>query len=126
MARSRWLQPPRASASPASSWATCRSTSRRRRLCSGWRNISCDQPRNRPCGFALARAAALVPSDEVQRAFWLPLGRLSEPGVRREVTLTLRGGPRTFPAYLVDEELIWGMTERILTPFVDLVTSFDP
>src|SRR5207244_771887 len=44
----------------------------------------------------------------------------------REETLTLRGGPRTFPAYLVDEELIWGMTERILTPFVDLVTSLDP
>jgi len=80
----------------------------------------------RPFVFALARRAALVPSDEVQRAFWLPLARLSEPGVRREVTLTLRGGPRTFPAYLVDEELIWGMTERILTPFVDLVTSFDP
>ncbi len=80
----------------------------------------------RPFVFALARRAALVPSDEVQRAFWLPLARLSEPGVRREVTLTLRGGPRTFPAYLVDEQLIWGMTERILTPFVDLVTSFDP
>jgi hypothetical protein len=80
----------------------------------------------RPFVFALARRAALAPSDEVQRTFWLPLRRLSEPGVRREVTLTLRGGPRTFPAYLVDEELIWGMTERILTPFVDLVTSFNP
>ena len=80
----------------------------------------------RPFVFALARRAALVPSDEVQRAFWLPLGRLSEPGVRREVTLSLRGGPRTFPAYLVDEDLIWGMTERILTPFVDLATSLDP
>ena len=80
----------------------------------------------RPFVFALPRRAALVPSDEVQRAFWLPLGRLSEPGVRREVTLTLRGGAHTLPAYLVGDELIWGMTERILTPFVDLVTSFDP
>src|SRR5205809_3730028 len=80
----------------------------------------------RPFVFALARRAALVPSDEVQRAFWLPLGRLSEPGARREATLTLRGGSRTFPAYLVDEEPICGMTERILIPFVDLVTSFDP
>ncbi len=80
----------------------------------------------RPFVFALPRRAALVPSDEVRRAFWLPLGRLSEPGVRREVTLTLRGGPRTFPAYLVDEELIWGMTERILTPFVDLLSNQDP
>lgn len=76
----------------------------------------------RPFVFALTRRATLVPSDEVQRAFWLPLARLSEPGVRREVTLTLRGGTHTLPAYLVDDDLIWGMTERILTPFVDLVS----
>ena len=75
----------------------------------------------RPFVFALARRAALVPSDEVQRAFWLPLARLSEPHVRREVSLTLHGAVRTFPAYLVDDDVIWGMTERILTPFVELV-----
>ena len=80
----------------------------------------------RPFVFALTRRTALVPSDEVQRAFWLQLGRLSEPGVRREVTLTLRGGARTFPAYLVDDELIWGMTERILAPFVELVGGLEP
>ena len=79
----------------------------------------------RPFVFALTRRAALVPSDEVQRAFWLPLGRLSEPGVRREVTVTVRGGAHTLPAYLVDDDLIWGMTERILTPFVDLVSQFE-
>src|SRR5207249_2422388 len=73
-----------------------------------------------------ARPAALVPSDEVQRAFWLPLRRLSEPNVRREVTLTLHGAVRTFPAYLVDDDVIWGMTERILTPFVDLVSNYRP
>lgn len=74
----------------------------------------------RPFVFALDRRPALVPSDEVQRAFWLPLSRLGEAGVRREITLTLRGVERTFPAYLVDDELIWGMTERILTPFIEL------
>jgi len=78
----------------------------------------------RPFVFALTRRAALVPSDEVQRAFWLPLGRLSEPGVRREVTVKVRSGAHTLPAYLVDDDLIWGMTERILTPFVDLVSQF--
>ena len=74
----------------------------------------------RPFVFALASRPALLPSDEVQRAFWLSLARLSEPGVAREITLTLRGAERTFPAYLVDNEVIWGMTERILTPFVEL------
>ena len=77
----------------------------------------------RPFVFALARRSPLVPSDEVQRAFWLPLGRLSEPGVRREVTLTLRGAVRILPAYVVDGEMIWGMTERIVTPFVDLISN---
>jgi len=62
-----------------------------------------------------------VPSDEVQRAFWLPLQRLTDPAVRREVTLTVQGVERTFPAYLVaDDALIWGLTERILTPFLHL------
>ena len=80
----------------------------------------------RPFVFALTRRAGLVPSDEVQRGFWLPLGRLSDPAVRRAVTLTLHGAVRTFPAYLVDDELIWGLTERILTPFVDLLGNLEP
>jgi 8-oxo-dGTP pyrophosphatase MutT (NUDIX family) len=75
----------------------------------------------RPFVFAIARSFPLVPSDEVQRAFWLPLARLFEPGVRRDISLTLRGERRTFPAYLVDDAVIWGMTERILTPFLQLV-----
>jgi 8-oxo-dGTP pyrophosphatase MutT (NUDIX family) len=75
----------------------------------------------RPFVFALAQRAALVPSAEVQRAFWLPVARLFDAGVRRDITLTLRGEQRTFPAYLVDEDVIWGMTERILTPFLSLI-----
>jgi 8-oxo-dGTP pyrophosphatase MutT (NUDIX family) len=79
----------------------------------------------RPFVFAIATRPALVPSDEVQRAFWMPLAHLSESGVRREVTLTLRGAKRTFPAYLAGngDDVIWGMTERILTPFLQLVVS---
>ncbi len=77
----------------------------------------------RPFVFAVAHRAALVPSAEVQRAFWLPLVRLFEPGVRRDITLTLRGERRSFPAYLVDDEVIWGMTERILTPFLHLIVA---
>lgn len=77
----------------------------------------------RPFVFALDRRPALVASTEVERAFWLQLARLGEPGVRREITLTLRGVERTFPAYLIDDEVIWGMTERILTPFIGLTTQ---
>jgi 8-oxo-dGTP pyrophosphatase MutT (NUDIX family) len=79
----------------------------------------------RPFVFALTARPSLVPSDEVQRAFWVPLAHFTEPGVQREVTLTLRGARRTFPAYLVGDggsEVIWGMTERILTPFLTLIS----
>jgi len=33
----------------------------------------------------------------------------------------VRGVERTFPAYLIGGEMIWGMTERIVTPFLELV-----
>lgn len=77
--------------------------------------------RVRPFVFGLAAAPPLTPSDEVERAFWVPLTRLYEPGVRREVNLFLRGEDRVFPAYDLGEEVIWGMTERILTPFLELI-----
>lgn len=79
--------------------------------------------RVRPYVFALhvAPPPRLKTSDEVDRAFWVPLSRLSEPTVRREVKLLLRGEERVFPAYDLGEDVIWGMTERILTPFLELI-----
>jgi len=76
----------------------------------------------RPFVFALASRPTLVPGVEAARVFWLPLDRLSQRGVRRDFTLPVRGVERTFPAYVVDEIVIWGMTERILTPFLKLIS----
>lgn len=79
----------------------------------------------RPFVFALPAAPALtIAPDEVQRAFWVPLARLSAPGVRRDVTLTVAGVERTFPAFDLGDDIIWGMTERILTPFIELLAAF--
>ena len=73
----------------------------------------------RPFVFALLPPRPdLVTDEEVQRAFWVPLARLAQPGTRRDVTRVVRGVERTFPAYVVDNEVIWGMTERILTPLI--------
>jgi len=78
----------------------------------------------RPFVFALPTAPALTTSDEeVQRAFWVPLARFAEPGVRRDFTLTVAGVARTFPAYDLGEDVIWGMTERIITPFLELISA---
>ena len=75
----------------------------------------------RPFVFAIADRPPLAVDEEVQRAFWLPFRRLAEPGLYREVTLTIRGQQRTFPAYHLGDDVIWGMTERILTPFVEMI-----
>ena len=77
--------------------------------------------RVRPFVFTIPSAPPLVISDEVERAFWVPLARLAEPTVRRDVKLIVRGEPRIFPAYDLGEDVIWGMTERILTPFLTLL-----
>lgn len=77
----------------------------------------------RPFVFALARRPVLTTNPEVQRAFWVALALLSEPAVQAQLTLTLSDGVRTFPAYRLGEDIIWGMTERILTPFVHTITK---
>lgn len=77
--------------------------------------------RVRPFVFTILAAPPLVISDEVERAFWVPLARLGDPGVRRDVKLIVRGEPRIFPAYDLGEDVIWGMTERILTPFLTML-----
>ena len=77
----------------------------------------------RPFVFAVSARPPLAIDEEVQRAFWVSFRRLAEPGVRREVTLTLKGEQRTFPAYDLGDDVIWGMTERILTPFVEMISK---
>lgn len=76
----------------------------------------------RPFVFVVAQRPSLVTSpEEVERAFWLSFAVLETPETRGQITLTLRGEERTFPAYQIGGEVIWGMTERILTPFLQLL-----
>jgi len=75
----------------------------------------------RPFVFSIAQAPPLTLSDEVHTAFWVPLARLRDTGAHGTISLELRGAVRTFPAYVLGEHTVWGMTERILTPFLDLV-----
>ena len=67
------------------------------------------------------RVRPFVETVEVERAFWVPLARIVEPSVRRDVKLLVGGVERVFPAYDLGEDVIWGMTERILTPFLELL-----
>jgi hypothetical protein len=72
--------------------------------------------------FVLGERPPLVAErGEVARAFWVALARLAARGARQELVLTVRGVERSFPAYRVGVDVIWGLTERILTPFMRLL-----
>jgi ADP-ribose pyrophosphatase YjhB (NUDIX family) len=75
----------------------------------------------RPFVFALTARPGLNPGAEVQSAFWAPLLTLLAPGIRRPITLPLKDGSRIGPAYVVNQDTIWGMTERIVTSLFESV-----
>jgi 8-oxo-dGTP pyrophosphatase MutT (NUDIX family) len=77
----------------------------------------------RPFVFALTSRPSIVLSPEVQDAFWIAFRSLGNPGVRGEITVDHPGIPRrTLPAYTLGKHTIWGMSERILTPLISLVS----
>ncbi|HXF95124.1 MAG TPA: CoA pyrophosphatase [Gemmatimonadales bacterium] len=76
----------------------------------------------RPFVFAVTERPPIALSPEVQGVFWVPFRRLLEPGVHREVTIEVGGIERSFPAYSLGGQVIWGMTERILTALLELVS----
>lgn len=80
----------------------------------------------RPFLFQLAERQSLTPSDEVAAAEWLPLERLLDPATYQTVTLTVNGVERAVPGYVLDgERVIWGMTEWVLTPLVEVLRGAD-
>ena len=63
----------------------------------------------------------LVPNPEVAHAAWIPLDALRAPEATRESVVLVRGERWTVPSFVVGEYLVWGMTERILRQFVELL-----
>lgn len=73
----------------------------------------------RPYLFHVAEAGPLRTSDEVDHAEWLPLAVLADPAIRRGADLTLGGAVVRVIGYHLPIGLLWGMTERIVTPVVE-------
>lgn len=69
----------------------------------------------RPYVFTLDSRPHLTLNPEVATARWVPLDRLVDPGSYRPVRLEIRGESRQFPAYHLDDSIVWGMTERIIS-----------
>jgi 8-oxo-dGTP pyrophosphatase MutT (NUDIX family) len=75
----------------------------------------------RPFLFTLADRPPLRLSSEVVAATWVEWSALADPAHRREVTITIGGQPRSVAAFVIDGQVIWGMTERVLAPLVAVV-----
>ena len=76
----------------------------------------------RPFLFSLPARQPLTLSEEVASAEWLPIARLLDPALYQNVTLTLGGAERVVQGYVLDQErFIWGMTERVLTPVLEVL-----
>lgn len=73
----------------------------------------------RPFVFAIEGRIPLQPNAEVAAVRWVPLDCLLHPRNYHSVSLQIRGEQRDMPAYHLDDAIVWGMTERILTELLD-------
>ena len=75
----------------------------------------------RPHVFLLEERRPLIPNIEVAAATWTPLSTLLHPDTRRPYVWSREGNTFSTPGYYLPEGVVWGMTERILTPFLSLL-----
>jgi 8-oxo-dGTP pyrophosphatase MutT (NUDIX family) len=73
----------------------------------------------RPFVFLLPVRPSLTINDEVADASWVTLDHLLNPGTHHQVNLDVGGQHRTVPAYQLQNAIVWGMTERILTNLLE-------
>ena len=73
-----------------------------------------------PFVFAAPRGteATVASPTELDAVFWVPMSELSDPINQASVEIPLIGSVREFPAYLVADQTVWGMTYRILSRFL--------
>lgn len=69
----------------------------------------------RPFVFYLPERPRLLPNAEVAEASWIPLQYLAQPNIHHVVRLEVAGQQRLVDAYRLENAIVWGMTERILT-----------
>lgn len=75
----------------------------------------------RPYVVLLNRFEPLVLSDEVALAFWIPLDAFKDAPAWRDTDVFARGVQMNRRAFHHQGQIIWGMTERILTQLLALL-----
>ncbi|MBV9772872.1 MAG: CoA pyrophosphatase [Gemmatimonadetes bacterium] len=76
-----------------------------------------------PFVFAVPPATHATPNAEVEAAVWIPLREIAHPDAATEHLLeTVTGDPRRFPAIGTRGYVIWGLTHRILSNFIEVAS----
>jgi 8-oxo-dGTP pyrophosphatase MutT (NUDIX family) len=77
----------------------------------------------RPFVFALPARPAIRAGEEVAEVVWASLRDLAATASTTSVHHL--GAQRAMPCYTVAGHVVWGMTHRILEPFVEMMARFD-
>lgn len=75
----------------------------------------------RPYVAAVAADVAVVESPEVAAAFWVPLSALRETTAWITAEVLAHGQSLSVPAFTHGEYVVWGLTERILRGFMEVL-----
>ena len=76
----------------------------------------------RPYVFALSERPHVRGNSEVADHLWVSVEQLLHPDTYRSTRIEFPGLSREFPAYHIGPIPVWGMTERILTPLLQLLS----
>ena len=79
--------------------------------------------RVRPFVFLLERHREVLPNEEVAGSWWVPIDSLLANGVYGVYEVRPGNLVMDRPGYRLQDGVIWGMTERILTPFFELLSK---
>lgn len=75
----------------------------------------------RPYVFGLPRRPDVRPNAEVASCHWVQLAEFSRPGASRLAAVEVRGNVLDVPAFMLEGMVVWGMTERILSSFLQAI-----
>jgi 8-oxo-dGTP pyrophosphatase MutT (NUDIX family) len=75
----------------------------------------------RPFVFILSTRPAITLNAEVASAQWVTLDHFLRADTHHPVRLEVAGQSRQVQAYQLEDGIVWGMTERILTSFVSVL-----
>ena len=72
-----------------------------------------------PCVFELKRSVEVKPNGEVASFQWVELDELLTPSARSVYGVDRGGSMVDMPAYVIGDYVVWGLTYRILSTFLE-------